>query len=887
MASANDLTETERSTAKSLRHVGRKLLKCSSVHKLLQLLDKLELLLSSLDQEPTKPIQESLVPAMKALISDELLRHTDGDVKISVTSCINEITRITAPDVPYDDEQMKEIFKLTVASFEKLSHISGRGYEKALTILDNANKVRLCLVMLDLECNDLVIEMFQHFLRYIRSDHPCNAIHSMESIMTLILQEIEQISPALLRPLLDSVGNENQIISPMSWSLGEKVISNCAVNLKPYLMKAVESSGRALNEYAQILTDICQNQSESPQCDDSNGSKKTVVQEAENKLDVPKDAEEQSCDVQEAQNKLDVSKEAEEQPCDVQEAENKLDAPKDAKEQPCDVQEAENKLNVPKDAEEQPVDETKGHELDITGERDVQILDDTKSNIRSGTSAMDGESINISGSKRRPHSAITKNSKRGSAKANLETDNLESVQEPKSEMQLNTVPRKRGRKPNSLLNAEEGYDHSWIYQERKPGKSALSRKACNCSSPYPSSEKPTSRKDKLHRKPKTVSETLVSMLKSENIAKPAQSRRTQNIGSDFPANDTSEPKHKTDENTDAAPVNNNIPDGRHIKCGQPRKINNTGNQDVHSNSLSILKEDNLNSLLEKTSLDSPAVRLEKESEVRKDSEIKPIRKIKFSVRVDGKLVAPESVAKREPSASCGYEGKHKSFVNIELENIEESRSSAQTDVKKRRRLNATPNKGVNKSSAVKELIVESASKTLGGVKETPQASLRRRHITANVEASESCDDGSSLVCRRIKVWWPKDKMFYEGVIDSYDPIKGKHKILYADGDVEVLNLKRQRWEPVTVDVLLHEEGLAHQRHAQASDIAENGKEKSALESAKGANINSQSRGRASASAGIFKSVKSADTSAVDLADDSPIIFSRKDSRTPKTKRRRV
>ncbi|KAH1240370.1 Sister chromatid cohesion protein PDS5 [Glycine max] len=827
MASANDLTETERSTAKSLRHVGRKLLKCSSVHKLLQLLDKLELLLSSLDQEPTKPIQESLVPAMKALISDELLRHTDGDVKISVTSCINEITRITAPDVPYDDEQMKEIFKLTVASFEKLSHISGRGYEKALTILDNANKVRLCLVMLDLECNDLVIEMFQHFLRYIRSDHPCNAIHSMEPIMTLILQEIEQISPALLRPLLDSVGNENQIISPMSWSLGEKVISNCAVNLKPYLMKAVESSGRALNEYAQILTDICQNQSESPQCDDSNGSKKTVVQEAENKL------------------------------------------------------------NVPKDAEEQPVDETKGHELDITGERDVQILDDTKSNIRSGTSAMDGESINISGSKRRPHSAITKNSKRGSAKANLETDNLESVQEPKSEMQLNTVPRKRGRKPNSLLNAEEGYDHSWIYQERKPGKSALSRKACNCSSPYPSSEKPTSRKDKLHRKPKTVSETLVSMLKSENIAKPAQSRRTQNIGSDFPANDTSEPKHKTDENTDAAPVNNNIPDGRHIKCGQPRKINNTGNQDVHSNSLSILKEDNLNSLLEKTSLDSPAVRLEKESEVRKDSEIKPIRKIKFSVRVDGKLVAPESVAKREPSASCGYEGKHKSFVNIELENIEESRSSAQTDVKKRRRLNATPNKGVNKSSAVKELIVESASKTLGGVKETPQASLRRRHITANVEASESCDDGSSLVCRRIKVWWPKDKMFYEGVIDSYDPIKGKHKILYADGDVEVLNLKRQRWEPVTVDVLLHEEGLAHQRHAQASDIAENGKEKSALESAKGANINSQSRGRASASAGIFKSVKSADTSAVDLADDSPIIFSRKDSRTPKTKRRRV
>ncbi|CAJ1951401.1 unnamed protein product [Sphenostylis stenocarpa] len=121
----------------------------------LYLLDKLELVLSTVGQEPTKLIQESLVLSMKALISEEFLRHTDEDVKILVISCISEITRITAPDLPYDDEQMKEIFKLTVASFEKLSHISGCGYEKALTILDNVSKVRLCLVMLDLECNDL------------------------------------------------------------------------------------------------------------------------------------------------------------------------------------------------------------------------------------------------------------------------------------------------------------------------------------------------------------------------------------------------------------------------------------------------------------------------------------------------------------------------------------------------------------------------------------------------------------------------------------------------------------------------------------------------------------------------------------------------------------
>lgn len=44
---------------------------------------------------------------MKALVGGKLFKHSDVDVKVAVTACISEITRITAPDAPYDDEQMK------------------------------------------------------------------------------------------------------------------------------------------------------------------------------------------------------------------------------------------------------------------------------------------------------------------------------------------------------------------------------------------------------------------------------------------------------------------------------------------------------------------------------------------------------------------------------------------------------------------------------------------------------------------------------------------------------------------------------------------------------------------------------------------------------------
>lgn len=60
-----------------------------------------------MEQSPSKSMQNALSPSLKALVANQLLRHTDADVKVAVASCISEITRITAPDAPYDDDQMK------------------------------------------------------------------------------------------------------------------------------------------------------------------------------------------------------------------------------------------------------------------------------------------------------------------------------------------------------------------------------------------------------------------------------------------------------------------------------------------------------------------------------------------------------------------------------------------------------------------------------------------------------------------------------------------------------------------------------------------------------------------------------------------------------------
>nr|GMD45689.1 chaperone protein ClpB4, mitochondrial [Ipomoea batatas] len=66
----------------------------------------------------------------------------------------------------------------------------------------------------------------------------------------------------------------------------------------------------------------------------------------------------------------------------------------------------------------------------------------------------------------------------------------------------------------------------------------------------------------------------------------------------------------------------------------------------------------------------------------------------------------------------------------------------------------------------------------------------------------------SLVGSKVKVWCPLNSVFYEGVIESFDHVKKKHKqmnssftsnqVLYTRGDEEELNLKKEQWEIISV-----------------------------------------------------------------------------------------
>nr|XP_017222447.1 PREDICTED: uncharacterized protein LOC108199226 isoform X3 [Daucus carota subsp. sativus] len=137
--------------------------------------------------------------------------------------------------------------------------MSSRSYEKCVTMLENVAKVRSGILMLDLECNWLLSEMFQNFLSSIREFHPKNIFKHMETVMCLVLEESDDdsLSLELLAVILAILKRDNEEILVSAQKLAESILVNCGVKLKPQLKQAVNSLGLPLDGYSDIVATIC------------------------------------------------------------------------------------------------------------------------------------------------------------------------------------------------------------------------------------------------------------------------------------------------------------------------------------------------------------------------------------------------------------------------------------------------------------------------------------------------------------------------------------------------------------------------------------------------------------------------------------------------------
>ncbi|XP_019463683.1 PREDICTED: sister chromatid cohesion protein PDS5 homolog A-like isoform X1 [Lupinus angustifolius] len=235
----------------------------SSKDSLIKLLKQASTCLAELDQSPSASILDPIKPFFNAIVKPELLKHQDRDVKLLVATCISEITRITAPEAPYSDDVLKDTFQLIVSTFSGLSDTNGPSFGRRVFILETLAKYRSCVVMLDLECDDLVNEMFSTFFVVARDDHRESVLSSMQTIMTVLLEESEDVREDLLYILLSKLGREKKGVTMAARRLAMNVIQQCVVKLEPsikeFLLSLISGDIKPVNslvEYHGIIYDL-------------------------------------------------------------------------------------------------------------------------------------------------------------------------------------------------------------------------------------------------------------------------------------------------------------------------------------------------------------------------------------------------------------------------------------------------------------------------------------------------------------------------------------------------------------------------------------------------------------------------------------------------------
>ncbi|XP_019182210.1 PREDICTED: sister chromatid cohesion protein pds5 isoform X2 [Ipomoea nil] len=163
--------------------------------------------------EQSESLKSMLTPLSRSLVRFALLKHKDRDVRLLVGICFCEIIRVLAPNPDFSDATFRDIFRLLLSIFAELDDTKHAFLDKRVQLLETVAKLRFCVIMLDIGCEDLVLKMFKIFFSIVRDHHPLSMIDAMSSIMTDVLEEkvVENSSELLSsegkvsEPLLDVI----------------------------------------------------------------------------------------------------------------------------------------------------------------------------------------------------------------------------------------------------------------------------------------------------------------------------------------------------------------------------------------------------------------------------------------------------------------------------------------------------------------------------------------------------------------------------------------------------------------------------------------------------------------------------------------------------------
>lgn len=158
--------------------------------------------LSGMDQEHVDV--PSLSGVRKELISRTVLLHKDRGVKAYAANCLAEILRLYAPDAPYTQPELRDIFQFFFKQISTgLKGTDSPYYSEYFHLLDCLATVKSVVLVCDLPDSDsLMNDIFHTLFGTVRHELPRKLELFMADILVALIDESQNLPGEVLEVLM-------------------------------------------------------------------------------------------------------------------------------------------------------------------------------------------------------------------------------------------------------------------------------------------------------------------------------------------------------------------------------------------------------------------------------------------------------------------------------------------------------------------------------------------------------------------------------------------------------------------------------------------------------------------------------------------------------------
>ncbi|KAF8634850.1 hypothetical protein AX17_004098 [Amanita inopinata Kibby_2008] len=249
-----------RSPAKKRLTFSEKLLtKGIATDALLKKLKTLHSQLTALEQEHVDV--NSLGSIRKELVNTSILLHKDRGVKAYAACCLADILRLYAPDAPYTQGELRDIFQFFFRQFTAgLKGTDSPYYDQYFHLLESLSTVKSVVLVCDLpNADELLTDIFRDFFALVRRDLSNKKVEMfIADILVALIDESQTLPSEVLESIMSQFMDKNARIEQSAYRLAVQVCNSTADRLQrhvsQYFSDIIYTNARGEGDYTEIRT---------------------------------------------------------------------------------------------------------------------------------------------------------------------------------------------------------------------------------------------------------------------------------------------------------------------------------------------------------------------------------------------------------------------------------------------------------------------------------------------------------------------------------------------------------------------------------------------------------------------------------------------------------